>query len=124
MRVLNRNTRYFYACEFLGIQPFKDSNGNLTGEKIYTYGQPIKFRGNISAARGRLDEELFGINSDHERVIIMDDPKCPIDTAWVLFIDKEPEFKGTTPFYNYVLSKPPARSINSIAYAIKSVSVS
>nr|DAG07854.1 MAG TPA: hypothetical protein [Caudoviricetes sp.] len=81
---------------------------------------------NVSAARGSLDDEHFGINADYDRTITSCDRNLGIDEASVLWIEKAPEIApdgSTDTPWDYVVAKI-ARSINSTTIAIKKVSVS
>ena len=48
---------------------------------------------------------------------------CPISEDTVLFVDKEPEYDGEKPLYDYVVKRV-AKSLNSISIAISKVNVS
>ena len=80
--------------------------------------------GNISPAAGSTNAEQFGSNLDYDKVIVIDDPHCPIDENAILFIDVEPEKNNDGDYiYDYIVKKV-ARSINSVSIAISRVVVS
>lgn len=118
MRCCSRNKQTLYYALYEKSTERVDEYGNATGEPIKTYSAPIEARMNISPARGTADVEMFGINSNYTKTIVTDDINCPISETSILWIDREP-----TESYNYVVTQV-AKSLNSITYAIKEVSVS
>lgn len=117
MRSLSRNKQRIFYSLYTGKQEVRDEYGNLVSEPILTYGEPVEYHINVSAARGTADVEQFGINTNYSKTMVTNDLDCPIDETTRLWIDREP----TEP-HNYVVVMV-ARSINSITYAIKEVSV-
>lgn len=126
MKTLLRNLRTFWYCLYDGKVELEDEDGNVTGDYAVQYQDPVALRGNISTARGTVQDEVFGQDISYDRVIILDDPNCPIDENTVLFVDKEPEMvsDGTVsrPLFDYVVRRV-ARSLNSVAYAIERADV-
>lgn len=126
MKTLLRNLRTFWYCLYDGKVELEDEDGNVTGDYAVQYQDPVALRGNISTARGTVQDEVFGQDISYDRVIILDDPNCPIDENTVLFVDKEPEIvsDGTVsrPLFDYVVRRV-ARSLNSVAYAIERADV-
>lgn len=126
MKTLLRNLRTFWYCLYDGKVELEDGDGNVTGDYAVQYQDPVALRGNISTARGTVQDEVFGQDISYDRVIILDDPNCPIDENTVLFVDKEPEMvsDGTVsrPLFDYVVRRV-ARSLNSVAYAIERADV-
>lgn len=121
MRSLKRNQQPFWYCLFKEKAPVLDSNNQKTGEYLLKYYQPIQLRGSISAERGSSQIELFGDFQDYDRVIIIDNPNCPIQEDSVLFVDKDVTFDSdNVPLYDYIVKRK-AKSINSVAYAIRKV---
>lgn len=125
MRCLRRNKIPFYYAHYSGKTPIIDDYGNKTGEYEVTYDKPTMVFGNVSAARGETVTRQFGEDEAYDRVIVMDDPQCPIDEASVLWIDSTPNVDtdgyAETP-YDYVVRKV-ARSINSVSIAVSKVNV-
>lgn len=117
MRSLARNKQKIYYALYGGKEDIRDEWGNLTGESHLTYGDPVEYRINVSAARGTADVEQFGINANYAKTMVTNDLSCPIDETTRLWIGIEP----TKP-HNYVVVSV-AKSINSITYAIREVSV-
>ncbi len=126
MKTLLRNLRTFWYCLYDGKVELEDEDGNVTGDYAVQYQDPVALRGHISTARGTVQDEVFGQDISYDRVIILDDPNCPIDENTVLFVDKEPEMvsDGTVsrPLFDYVVRRV-ARSLNSVAYAIERADV-
>ena len=48
-------------------------------------------QGNVSAAQGQAQVEMFGNADFYNKVILVDDKDCPIDENTALFVDKEVE---------------------------------
>lgn len=117
MRSLERNKQTFYYALYSGVTEVKDENGDYTGEREITYSSPVKYRANISAAKGESDTAPFGIETNYSKTISTNDMSCPIKEDSVLWIDKDP----TTDPYNFLVVKV-AKSLNSIMYAIREVS--
>ena len=126
MRSLERNKQKIYYALFDKKTEIRDEDGNATGEYEVTYKTPVEYHINVSAARGTADVEQFGINTVYSKTMETNDLACPIDEASVLWIGKEAfetvgQVTTVTP-HNYAVVMV-AKSINSITYAIKDVSV-
>ncbi len=124
MKCLERNKQDFYYLLFEKKEEIKDEKGRRTGESRIVYRNPVKFRANISAAKGETSTEQFGSDLKYDKVIVIDDINCPIDENSVLFVDKAPEVDSEgNPSFDYIVKKV-ARSLNSVSLAISKVSVS
>jgi len=126
MRSLERNKQKIYYALFDKKTEIRDEDGNATGEFEVTYKTPVEYHINVSAARGTADVEQFGINTVYSKTMETNDLACPIDEYAALWIGKEAfetvgQVTTVTP-HNYVVVMV-AKSINSISYAIKEVSV-
>lgn len=122
-RQLTRNKQFMYYALYKGKEPLLDDNGNRTGEFTIVYDEPVRFFANVSPTNGVAQAEQFGNYSDYDRVVLVEVPDFPIDENSVLFIDKEVEYDGTTPIYDYIVKKV-ARSFNSVSYAVSKVKIS
>lgn len=120
MRSLKRNKQTIYYALYVSKAEQTDKYGNMTGQPALTYSEIQSIDINVSAAKGTLEAEQFGINADYSRTMVTNDMECPITEGTVLWIERTPS-NGTP--HNYVTTKV-AKSINSITYAIKEVSVS
>ena len=126
MRSLNRNKQKIYYSLYTGKKPILDEYGNQTGEFETTYATPVAYDINVSAARGTADVEQFGINLNYSKSMVTNDLTCPISETTRLWVGKEAfvtvnNVVTETP-HNYVVVSV-ARSINSITYAIREVTV-
>ena len=126
MRTLARNKiRIFYA-NYRSKDPIKDEYGNLTGEYIIVYDNPVEIKANVSAARGEATTRQFGDDEGYDRVIVLDDPKLPIAATSIFWIDTLPEIAGdgsTKTPHDYIV-KQVATSLNSVSIAVSKVNVS
>lgn len=117
MKCLKRNKRPFYFASYLRKEKYGHTYRPI-------YGDAVKLMGNISASKGTAETEQFGINLDYDKVIVLDDPECPIEETSILFIDIEPTRNDEGDYiYDYVVKKV-ALSLNSVSIAIKRVDVS
>lgn len=124
MQSLEQNKQTLYYALFAGLTDAVDALGNKTGGKVKSYGDATPFRANVSAARGTADAEQFGINDDYERTITTSDLNCPISEDTILWIGISPtDGSGGEIPHNYKVTRV-ARSLNSITYAIKKVTIS
>ena len=124
MRSLNRNKMDFWYANYQGKEEIL-KNGKRTGQYKVLYYNPVKISENLSAARGSLDNELFGIQTDYDRTITSCNRDFDISESSVLWIEKTPEVASdgsTDTPWDYVVVKV-ARSINSVTVAIRKVSV-
>lgn len=123
MKCLNRNKQLFYYSLFKSKESIKDEYGNMTGEYIVHYFEPVCMKANISPASGKTQTEQFGNSEQYDKVIVTDDMNCPIDENTVLHIDCKPFCYGEQVPYDYIVKKV-ARSLNHISYAVSKVKVS
>jgi len=124
MKCLKRNKQRFYYYLYKDKVPVTDDEGNKTGEYVLTYDRPVECWGNISAGSGDAQIELFGTSITYNKVIVLDNPKCPIDVSTLICIDIQPKSysANTTPLHDYVV-KAVARSLNGVSIAISKVEV-
>lgn len=113
-----RNKRTFYYALYNGQTEVEDEWGNATATYDVSYTEPVEMRGNISPSKGKASTEMFGEDLNYNKTILIDDMECPIDEHSVLWIDNTPD----KPFDYIVVGV--AKSLNTIAYAIKKVDVS
>lgn len=118
MRTLNKNKQTIYYALYIVSTELRDSNGLRTGEKEITYSTPEALKVNVSAGRGDIDLEIFGINSNYTKTFVTTDLNCPIEEDTIIWFDED----IANP-HNYVVVGK-AKSLNSITYAIKEVDVS
>lgn len=118
MRCLKRNLQTVYYALLEDSTEETDEYGNVIGQFEKDYSDPVAIKMNVSAARGTVDVEQFGINANYSRTLVTDNLNCPITESSILWIGK-----STDEPYNYAVVGV-AKSINSITYAIKEVIVS
>ena len=125
MRALHRNKiRIFYA-NYRDKTPLRDEYGNLTGEYRLSYDNPTAIMANVSATRGEATTRQFGDEESYDRVIVLDDPRCPIAVTSHLWIDTPPEIAedGSTETPHDYIVKRVATSLNSVSIAVSKVNV-
>lgn len=118
MKLLKRNkkTEIYYAL-YQGEVDCVDEDGFMTGEKTVTYSEPKMMKVNASPSTGATSVEQFGTLSDYDKVLMTDDINCPIDENSIIWLETQPSEE-----HNYKVKKI-AKSLNSIAYAVKKVDV-
>lgn len=124
MRGMSRNQQKFWYALYERSEPILDEYGNEVGEQSI-YGKPVKAKGNISAARGSTENDLFGINAVYTKTINPMPIDSPIDESSILWIEVSPVIKTdgrTDTAHDYVVSQV-AESLNHKAYAIRKVEV-
>jgi hypothetical protein len=119
VRTLARNKQTLYYALYKGEKEVVDGNGYKTGETVVEYGEPVKARMSITDTGGSSDLEMFGVTDYSVKTLITDDMKCPIDKDSILWIGIP-----TTEPHNYVLTKPPLKSLNQIKIIVKEVKTS
>ena len=125
MRGMSTNKQTFWYALYERSEPILDADGNEVGERSI-YSNPVKEKGNISAARGSTENDLFGVNAVYTKTINPMLNNCPIDESSILWIDVEPEIAANGRTYtphDYVVTLV-AKSLNHKAYAINRVEVS
>lgn len=124
MKAMERNKKKFWYALYERSDPILDEDGNEVGEQS-VYGNPVREKGNISAARGSTENDLFGVNAVYTKTINPMPNNCPIDESSILWIEVEPvieEDGRTVTAHDYVVSQV-AESLNHKAYAISRVDV-
>lgn len=73
-----------------------DENGDYTGNKISRYGKVRTTRANLSAARGTMENDIFGANLSYSKTMSTANMKLGIDERTLLWDEKpETERDGT-----------------------------
>ena len=126
MRGLVRNKRIFYYAQYERKEEISDEYGNKTGEYVVVYSKPIKYKGNISAAQGEIQNRQFGNSESYDKVITLCDTSIPIDEYSILWVDNLPIINddGTTDTPHDYIVKKVATSLNVTSLAISKVIVS
>lgn len=125
MRCLLRNMRDFYYAPYEDKVEIIDEYGNTTGEYEVIHGHPVKCKGNVSSAQGEIQSRQFGDSESYDKVIVLDNVNVPIDEHSILWVDNIPlvHADGATITAHDYIVKEVARSLNSVAIAIKKVDV-
>ena len=121
MRCLERNKQSLYYALLKSKTEREDEYHNKTGEYTMVYETPVALRCNISKANGEAKTELFGIETDYDSVIVLDDINCPITEDSILFIGVTPTVTQEGEYNNNYIVKKVAKSLNSVSIAIKEV---
>lgn len=90
MRLNQRNAQTFWYALYASTQVGYDEWGNQS-TTFATYGKPVKTWGNISPAKGIAAEQMFGVDDEYSRLIVLEDRNTPIDEYAVLWVDTTPE---------------------------------
>lgn len=125
MRGLLRNGTAFYYASYIGETEIKDEYGNATGEYSVLHGNPVKCKGNVSAAQGEMQSRQFGESESYDKVIVLYDKNAPIDEHSLLWVDTLPRLNedGSTDTPHDYIVRRVARSLNSVLIAIGKVDV-
>lgn len=108
MRNFRRDQSTIYYALFL-----KDNGVDKYGNKIGGYTEPKRMKISLSVAKGDLNYNVFGKDTDYDREMTTTDTKCPINEYSRLWIGVD-----TSETHNYVVTKV-ATSKREKRYAIK-----
>ena len=145
MRSLVRNRQIIRYAVYQGREEITDSSDRKTGEYRFNYGVPVTTSINVSAARGEASTRQFGDLESYDKVLVTNDLHVPITESTILWIDNI-ENNADQKTWNDILDvdlseisflkwyelaarphdyivKKIARSLNSVAIAVKKVSV-
>lgn len=125
MRSVQRNKQTFYYALRTGQTEQVDEYNNKTGSFTLSYSSPVKAKMNISAPKGTIDLERFGLNSNYTKVISTTDMDFPIAEDSILWIGITPDANGEsgTVKHNYVVVRI-APTLNQLLIMVKEVAVS
>ena len=115
MRCLKINRQKIFYALYTGKTAETDTDGNLTGDYVETYAEPVAMKVNVSPAKGKTNIEMFGEEEDYTRSIVTDKMDCPIVESTLLWIGKP-----VTENANYRVTRV-ARSLHHITYAIEEI---
>ena len=123
MRLLRRNTTGFMYRALTGeTETLQD--GMHTGNYEPTYGDPVQYRGNISAPSGFATDNLFGVNTQYTHVLVMDYTEVQIDEYGKIRWNGDPEveineygkIRWNGDLYDIRAIRP---SLNSVSIALR-----
>ena len=101
MRDVRRNKQTIWYALRTGSTENVDEYGNKTGTFTETYSEPVAYKVNVSAPKGTIDLERFGLDEKYTVVLTTTDMSCPIAIDSILWIRADVE---TEP-YNYVVAR-------------------
>jgi len=85
MRLLHRNLKEFEYLPWLGTETDLNEDGEHTGEyRPVNYGEPVKYRGNISMPSSRTNQMFYGMDIRYTHVLVMDDPDADIQETGLI----------------------------------------
>ena len=115
MRGLRRNKTTLYYALYQGQTDIIDANGNITGEPVPTYSEPVEVRMYVTPASGNAEWEPFGLTTPYTKIALTFDMNSPITETSKVRIDKSIDEPA-----NYVVTGL-AKSLNCISYALLEV---
>ena len=116
MRDVRRNKQTIWYALRTGSTENFDEYGNKTGTFTEHYSEPVAYRINVSAPKGTIELERFGLDSLYTVVLTTTDLRCPISMDSILWIGADAE---TQP-YNYVVARI-APTLNQLVILAKEV---
>lgn len=78
MRCLKRNMTTFEVLPYTGVETDLNDDGDHTGEFHPEYGDPVFYKGNISAPSGRANQTFYGLDIRYTHTLVMDNQNVPI----------------------------------------------
>lgn len=116
MRCMDSNKSTIYYALYNGIAKVYDTEGNFTGERRPSYGDPTEIRVNVGHNRGKAEAMTFGIHLDYDKTIVLDNQSDPgFKEDSVFWIEAEP-----TEDYNFVVVKI-AKNLHHTTIALRRV---
>lgn len=123
MRALKKNMVPFWYSLYQKSEPIRDENGLLTGERTSSYSTPKLTWANISPASSGVAVQLFGMDIRYDKVIVIADPKFPVDEHSLLRLDEELQTDSDGNLIPDYIVVRVSRSLNSVSYAVRQVKV-
>ena len=108
MRCLERNKTNFEYLPRYGLESDLNDDGEHTGEFRPEYGDPIRYRGNISVPSGQTQNTFYGEDIRYTHTLVMDNPDTEISEYGKIL------WKGEE--YEVVAVRP---SLNSVSIALR-----
>lgn len=123
MRALKKNMVPFWYSLYEGSYPVTDEDGLLTGENSARYSAPVQAYANISPASSGTTVQPFGTDIRYDKVIVIVDPKFPVDEHSLLRLDGNPIYDSEGNLIPDYIVVRVSRSLNSVSYAVRQVEV-
>ena len=99
MRDVRRNKQTIWYALRTGSTENLDEYGNKTGTFTEIYSEPVAYKINVSAPKGTIDLERFGLDEKYTVVLTTTDLRCPIAEDSILWIRAD----ARTEPYNHVV---------------------
>lgn len=111
MRTLEKNKVTLWVVSPTGSNNEIDEDGNMTGEKITTYNQPIEVKLSLYPAGGEITEQMFGKDTSIDMISVSSEVILTPDS---LLFETLPtsDFRKT---YTYRVNRI-SKSLNTYAY--------
>jgi hypothetical protein len=84
MKLLRRNTTEFEYIPYTGMTEIMTDDDEHTGEYAPGYGDPVKYRGNISTPSGMVNQTFYGEEIRYTHTLVMDKPDADIHEGGVI----------------------------------------
>ena len=123
MRNLRKNQRDMWYALYDKKIPILDENGDETGDYKMGYGPPVFFQASLSAGKGSVRANVFGVDVDYTRTISTTDMDLPITETSLIWYKTKPVLleDGTADpnSADYEVAAPPADSLNVLVIALR-----
>ena len=123
MRSLKKNQRKLWYSLYQEKIPIVDENGDETGDYTTGYSPPVLFYANLSAGKGSVQKEVFGIDVDFTRSISTTDIGLPITETSLVWYETEPVLldngAADPKSADYEVAARPADGLNELVIALK-----
>lgn len=115
MRILKRNSTTFEYRPLAGKQEVM-LNGLHTGNMQPVYGDPVQYRGHISAPSGFATDNLFGVNTQYTHILLMSDLNADIrEDGIITWKESDYDIQAVRPTLNVLAIALKKRTANHVA---------
>lgn len=115
MRTLNKNKQKLWAVNIISVTEAVDENGNLTGEMVETYAEPVPIFITLYPSNGNIVRQIFGQDASYDMIAVSETVELLPST--LLFRSQPVNNYATT--YDYRVEKI-QRSLNVTQYGLES----
>ena len=127
MRNLKANNRDLWYALYTGVTDGVDANGDLTGEVVESYADPVHFEANLSATRGTQGftgtgayYDYFGADVQYDLIISTAQMDLPID-EYTLIWRTEPPYTVVEETVNGATTTKKIYDFSSAEFRVKAV---
>lgn len=114
MRTLNKNKQKLWVVNIVSTTEGIDSNGNLTGEMVETYAEPVPIFITLYPSNGNIVRQIFGQDASYDMIAVSDSVELLPST--LLFYTQPVNNYATT--YDYRVERI-QRSLNVTQYGLE-----